>query len=258
MNAEDILDRLPFELAARLESDPFFTDIPIVVAVKGNVAAELQRKEAITKEKNGKWGICVIVLQVVGNDPYPGLPGGPLDLRPAFQVIENVELNSDEESGTGKSARKVARHIISNLKISGFRGIVQGLTCDTPAIEPVDLTEVGKSVVCEQVNFKCQEFSDEKFLYCLPPVAADIGIDGQGNRLFSLATNTPGAEIWYTTDDSFPYPGTKDDGFADSTSQKYTDPIPVASGQTITIRAIAHQNNYIDSSIERFDIINPN
>src|SRR5579859_5977585 len=122
MNVTDILDRLPFELAARLESDPFFVDIPVVVAVKGNVAQEFQRKQAVIEEKSGKRGVCVVVLQIVADDIYEGLAAGPMKLKPAFQVIENVEMNNDD-SGTGKSARKVARHIIKNIKLAGFRGI---------------------------------------------------------------------------------------------------------------------------------------
>lgn len=246
MNVIDILDRLPFELAARLESDPFFVDIPVVVAVKGNVAQEYQRKQAVIAGKGNKTGVAVIVLQIVANDMYPGLPGGPMKLKPAFQVIENVELNVGE-GGTGKSARKVARQIIKNMKIAGFRGIIQALTCDTPAIEPVDVKELGDGTVSEQVNFVCQEFSDEQFLYCLPPRFVEVS----ANQV-ALTSSTPGAQIWYTTDDSFPYPG---DGtkFAESKSQLY------AVGQLFTIqpdtklvvRAVAHLPGYIDSSIER-------
>ena len=56
MKLDDILDCLPFELAARLVSDPFFVDIPIIVAVKGNVAREYQRAQAVITEKSGRRG----------------------------------------------------------------------------------------------------------------------------------------------------------------------------------------------------------
>jgi len=255
MNVTDILDRLPFELAARLESDPFFQDIPVIIAVKGNVAREFQRKQAVITSKSGKSGVCVIVLQIIADDIYEGLPAGPMKLKPAFQVIENVELNN-RASGTGKSARKVARHIIKNIKLAGFRGIVQAMKCDKPAIEPVDIKELGESCVSEQVNFTCQEFSDEQFQYCLPPVASQV----PGQLQVALASNTAGAQIWFTTDDSFPYPGDQQ-VFPGSTSQQYQGPIAAQLNTPIILRACTYLNkftgnatDYIASSVERFTV----
>lgn len=250
MKTTDILDRLPFELAARLESDPFFADIPVAVAVKGNVAQEFQRKQAVISEKSGKRGVCVIVLQIIANDIYKGTPGGPMKLKPAFQIIENVELNNDD-SGTKKSVRKVARHIIDNIKLAGFRGLVQAMQCDDPAIEPVDLKDdLGDGVVSEQVNFTCQEFSDEPLQFCLPPICTQVA----GELQVALASATDGAQVWFTTDDSFPYPGDKT-AFPASTSQQFTAPIPVALNTPITIRACAYLAGRIASSVERFTVV---
>ena len=249
MKVTDILDRLPFELAARLESDPFFADIPVVVAVKGNLSQEYLQQQSVITEKSGKRGACVIVLQIAADDIYEGLPGGPMKLKPAFQVVENVELNNDDD-GTKKSARKIARHIIKNVKLAGFRGLVQALKCAKPAIEPVDLKDMGEQFVAEQVNFECQEFSDEPFNYCLPPV---LTAGPAGNQV-SLASNTPGADLWYTTDDSFPYPGDKT-RFPGSTSQLYAAPLTVVPGQPVVIRACAFLTGYIASSVERFTVI---
>jgi hypothetical protein len=246
MNVIDILDRLPFELAARLESDLFFCDIPIVVTVKGNVAREYERLQAVITEKTGRHGVAVFVLQIIADDIYEGLAAGPMKLSPAFQVIEHVESNVGD-NGTKKSCRKVARQIIKNMKLAGFRGIVQGLRCAKPAIEPANVKELNDACVAEQVNFECQEFSDEQFLYCLPPVCAPV----PGGPQVTLASATPGAAIWFTTDDSFPFPGTADDGYACSTAQLYTGPITI-NPASFVIRACAYQAGYIASSIERF------
>jgi hypothetical protein len=246
MNVEDILDCLPFELGARLDSDPFFDDIPVIVAVKGNVAKEYARLRAVIEEASGHRGVAVIVQQIIADDIYVGLAAGPMKLFPSFQVLENVELNNDD-SGTKKSCRKVARHIIKNMKLAGFRGLVQGMKCASPAIHPADIKDLADAIVAEQVNFECQEFSDEQFLYCLPPVCTPVANQPQ----VALATATPGAAIWFTTDDSYPYPGTKDDGFECSTSQLYTGPITVDPTQWV-IRACAFLPGYIDSSLERF------
>jgi hypothetical protein len=249
MNVTDILDRLPFELAARLESDPFFCDIPIVVTVKGNVASEYERLQAVIAEKSGKHGVAVFVLQIIADDIYQGIPNGPMKLSPALQVIEHVEANVSE-NGTKKSCRKVARHIIKNMKLAGFRGIVQGFKCAQPAIVPADIKELNDACVAEQVNFECQEFSDEQFQYCQPPLCSQV----PGQLQVALATGTAGASIWFTTDDSFPYPGDAS-LFPGSTSQLYSAPINGVLNTPQTIRACAYLPPYIASSIERFTVI---
>lgn len=256
MNFNQILDRLPFELASRLQSDPFFSNIPVVVAVKGNVAQEFQRQQAVITEKSGQRGVAVIVLQIVADDIYPGIPGAPMKLKPAFQVIENVEMNNDA-NGTGKSARMVARQIIKNIKISGLRGIVQGLKCAMPAIEPVDIKDLGDACVSEQVNFECQEFSNEQFLYCSPPTIAEAA-----GYTVALSCVTAGAQVWYTTDGSFPFPGPANK-FTGSTAQLYTAPLAVGLNVPLTIRACAYLNaytggtttDYIASSVEQFQVL---
>ena len=102
IRAIDVIDLLPGELAARLQCDPFFADIPVIVVESGNVATELARKQAVITEKSGKRGVAVIVLQCLADDTDANVNFGPMILRPAFQVVEQVELNNDP-NGTGKS-----------------------------------------------------------------------------------------------------------------------------------------------------------
>ena len=246
---DQILDRLPYELAARLASDPFFCDIPIVVADKGNVAREYEQKQAVIQEKSGKRGAAVFVLQLLGDDIYKGLPGGPLKLKPSIQVIENRELNEDE-SGTHKSVRKICRHIIKNLKVLNIEGVVQGLTCDDPAFEPVPLgEEFGDETLSYRVNFTCQEFSGEQISYCAVPTCSQV----PSTLTVALATATPGAQIWYTTDDTFPYPG-DDQAFPGSTAQQYTAPIAAQLNTPIIIRACTYLAGSVASSIVRWTV----
>ncbi|MDR3427853.1 chitobiase/beta-hexosaminidase C-terminal domain-containing protein [Silvimonas sp.] len=253
MKTDDILDRLPYELADRLQSDPFFQDIPVIVVEKGDVAHEYQQAQGAITETSGKRGVAVLVLQIVANDIYQGVPAGPMKLFPAFQVIEVPELNHDD-NGTHKSARKVARHIITNVKLAGFRGFVQAMKPATPAIEPVDLSkDFTVPVISYQVNFECQEFSDEQIEYCLPPILSNV----PGQLQVTLTTATPGAQIWYTTDDTFPFPG-DNTLFPGSTAQQYTVPIAMQLNVPVTIRACAYLNkftgsptDYVASSVER-------
>jgi hypothetical protein len=241
-NALDVIDRLPFELQARLESDPFFADIPVVVADKGNVKAELERMQAAITEKSGRRGIAVIVLQVVGDDDYPNVTFGPLKLRPAFQVIEHTEWNNDER-GTKKSARRVCRRIHQIVKPLALYGIVTQFQADQPAIEPVNLTEVSELLVGMQVNFITHEFDVEQLSQVATP-----GFSPGGGQTVAMSCVTPDAAIWYSSDDSFPAPGRPG-------STLYTVPVAIPeAGFTLRAAAYKAETGWIASEVIRATI----
>jgi len=239
IGALDVIDRLPFELQARLEADEYFGDIPVVVAEEGNVAQELARKQAVITEKSGKRGVAVVVLQVLADDPYPNVAFGSLALRPAFQVVENVELNRDA-NGTGKSARQVARRIRDVIKPLRLAGLTTEFAPDRPCIEPVEIAgELGGVVKAYQVNFITYEADSEAVEMVSEPQF------GQEGGAFTLSCATAGAEIWYSTDDSYPAPGRPG-------SAKYEGPVSV-SGE-LTVRAAAFKAGLIGSSVARATI----
>lgn len=235
----DIIDRLPQELAARLESDPFFADIPVVVAEDGDVRAEMERKQAAIAAKSGRRGVAVIVLPLVGNDDYPNVAFGPMTLRPAFQVVEVVELNRDAQ-GTGKSARRVARRIRDVIKPLVLCGMTTEFTPDNPCIEPVKLSEEMGKVQAFQVNFLCYEADTEPVEQVGRPGFA--AVPGAVPAV-SLASTTEGAEIWYSIDES--YPGPNRPG-----SALYSEPIPIPAAG-LTVRAVARKAGLIDSQVSR-------
>ena len=252
MNADEIIDRLPRELAARLESDPFFNDIPVVVADAGNVKVEMERKQAVAMEKSGKRGAAVIVLQLSANDANPSLAFGPMKLFPGFQVIEDVEMNNDED-GTKKSHRRIARKIRDIIKPAQFIGFIQDMRAGTPCIAPVDLSEIASALKGSQVNFECLEVStQQQTLVELPAIGQVPGNPPQ----FTLTCATPGADIWYTLDDSYPWPGTKDDGFAASKSVKYCGPVALPAAASI-LRACAYvfAEGYVASGVIRSTLV---
>lgn len=261
MNNIDIIDRLPTELGNCLVTNCFFDDIPVVVAEKGNVAAEYARAQSVITEASGKRGIAVIVLQVVADDVSNSLQFGPMRLKPAFQVIESVELNNDD-SGTTKSARKVARKIRDIIKTLNLIGLVQDMRTGIPCIEPVDLSkQFGDGVVAYQVNFECLEIGLQQITAIQLP---QISI-GTNPPQFVLSCATPGAEIWYTLDDTFPFNGDATDypnGNGEgkpSTAQLYAIGTPVnipPGGCTIRVRAYLDGDNYIASGINRAFLTN--
>lgn len=249
MKAIDIIDKLPGEFAARLQCDPFFADIVVVVAEKGNVALEFARQQAVIAERNGKNGVAVVVLQLSADDFSPNLSFGPMTLRPAFQVVENVELNNGD-AGTGKSARKVARKIRDVIKGFNVMGHVQDMRAGKPCIEPVDLKDMGDGVVGYQVNFECLEVSHEDLRQVQMP-AFVAGNDPQ-SPTFELTCGTPGADIWYTTDDSFPFPGDAS-AYPGSTATLYS--AAVSFSGSVLVRAAAYLDGQIASGIARATLV---
>ncbi|MDB6108331.1 MAG: hypothetical protein JWR69_81 [Pedosphaera sp.] len=239
----DVMDLLPGELAARLEADAFFADIPVTVVEKGNLKAEMARREALNIAKvDGKRGAAVLVLQIVADDDYPNLTGGPLTLKPAFHVIENVEMNNDER-GTKKSARRIARRIINVLKNFGMHGLVKPLSADKPAIEPFSPDDLGKNMVGYQVNMKCLEGAQETINVVQPPV---IAAAATATPQFTLTCPTPNAVIYYTLDDS--YPSANNDQ-----ALPYTDPVDIPAAG-VTVRACAYFPDWIASWVIRAEI----
>jgi hypothetical protein len=235
----DIIERLPGELAARLEADEYFADIPVIVADEGNVRAMVEKKQGALTSKTGKSGVAVIVLQILGDDDYANLAFGPMTLRPAFQVVEQREMNIGP-SGTGKSARQVARRIRDVIKCCQLEGLVTDMQADRPCIEPVNLaSEQGKNIVSFQVNFACKEIPSEVLSQVQLPVIAQYG----GGAQFQITCATAGADLWWTQDDSYPQPN-------NSAAKVYTSPIDIPNGGLV-VRACAFKAGMLASIVIR-------
>jgi hypothetical protein len=224
----DVIDRLPFELASRLESDPFFLDIPIVIYEEGNIATEMAKKQALITTKSGHRGAAVIIPQLVLSDPYHDLQFGPCLLRPAFQAIEIPELNRDP-NGTGKSARRIGRRIHSNIKIFGIQGLVKTFIPDEPFMVPLRLSDdVAKTTRGYELNYHCLEDDGEQLSMCQRVTFFPLG-----ETQIELLSTTVDAEIYYTLDDSYP-------SKANPNAHLYNGPIDIPDAPDIICRACAY------------------
>lgn len=225
MTSSELIDRLPFELQARLEADDYFQDVAVVVMEQGNVLREMARKQAAMTAKGGKRGVAVIVLQTIAEDQSSGNPFHPMTLFPSFQVVELVELNRDPQ-GTGKTARAVARRVRDVIRSCALRGLITDIYSDTPCIVPVppEKDQVEK-LVLYQVNFKCSESNTSLPAQCDDPVPVV-----SGDQL-TLTCPTADAAIYYSLDLSYPAPGR--DG-----AQLYSGPVTLT--ESGVLRAAAY------------------
>ena len=218
----DIIDRLPGELAAALEGDEYFDDIPVIVAEEGNVAQQMARKQAILTAKGGKRGAGVIILPTLADDTKPNVRFGPMTLYPTFQVIESLELNRDAR-GTGKSARKIARRIRDVIKQYVIQGVITDLRPEVPCIVPLDVSrDIGDQVKSCLVQFVCLECPSESTAFVAMPVGSLVG--GQ----VAITCGTAGAVVWVTVDGSSPLPGK---------GQVYAGPVAGVAGGVVRARA---------------------
>lgn len=236
----DVIERLPFELQARLEADDYFSDIVVVVAEEGNVQAMVAAKQAVMTSKGGKTGAAVIVLQVVADDDLPEVAFGPMTLRPAFQVVENLELNRGT-TGTGKSARRIARRLRDLVKPLALVGLTTEFVPGKPCIYPVALSkELGALVKAYQVDFHTWEADDEGVSMCERPEFSETEEDAPE---FQIACATAGAAIWFTTDDSYPRP-------SNPAARVYSSPVAIPDGG-VTVRACAYLAGFVASQVAR-------
>ena len=240
ITAEQLFDRVAAELGSWVQCDPFLADIPVVVAEKGNVLAEVNRMQAAITVKGGKRGIAIIVLPLLADDAYDEVGFGPMKLFASLQVIENVELNNDA-NGTGKSCRMIARYLVKIIKPLSLGGLTTDFVCQKPAIDAgiIKLAN-GSELQSRLVNFYTYEADTEPMQQ-----VASIAFAQAGNQV-ALSCATAGAQIWFTTDQTFPAPPS---AVAGSTAQLYAGPIAVPAGG-MTIRAMGIMGGMISSQVE--------
>lgn len=240
IETKDIIDRLPFELKARAEADPFCSDIPVTIFEEGMVRAGMDRLQAAVTTKAGKRGVAIIIPQLVADDDFPNLQFGPMTLFPSFLVVEVPELNRDP-SGTGKSARKVARWLRDLFKGFGMEGMIKDFRAMKPCIHPVPLMkELGDKVKCYQVDFRCLEVSTESLSTVQLPVISQVG----STAFVQIVSGTEGADVFYTLDDSYP-------SAANTEAKLYADPIEVPESGELLVRACAYKTGMVASWVTR-------
>lgn len=235
---EQIIDLLPEELQHRLEADDYFCDIPVIAADEGNVEATVKAKQALQSAKGGKIGAAVIVLQMVADDNQPNLLLGPMSLRPAFQVIEQRELNRGA-NGTKKPARQIARRIRDVIKTFVMADLITTMRPGQPCIFGVNNHPYGENVLLYQVEFECLENVGTPEKQVQLPVIANV----PETLNFSITSTTVGATIFYTTDDSYPWSG-------NPKALIYADPQPVPV-EGLTVRACAYAPGMLASVLTR-------
>lgn len=230
MTSDDPFQALQLEIHARLDCDAYFDDLPIHVilprasdAETAAQASRVQKAATGTLEKAGKYG-CAIFIESPDANSKDETIGPRLVTVPQITVIEKPEINLLDH-GTGKSAERVALYIAQLL----FQQFIGRLTAD------VTMGTFGKAKINTPKEPESPRLVTITFeLDVQPTPLARCGqctITAAALQV-TLACATSGAEIYYTTDGSYPYAGNTE-------ATLYAAPFTVETGTTV--RAVAHK-----------------
>lgn len=180
---------------------------------------DLQKALACLELTNGKGGIAVVVMMTEAEAPENDSPGPQLEAVLTIRVLENPMFN-EGVTGTHISGEACALNILSALHY--FNNGNAAVLADRRPIRFIDLEE---APVAYDVILR-QRLAMPRQLRAAPP---SISV---ADGMATLASETPGAEVWYTLDGSTPSASNTEAAFI------YSEPFAVDPGQTIRARAV--------------------
>lgn len=190
------INQLQTDLHARIASDPYFSDIIVVLNDEGVSAADLENTFKFVTEKAGKKGAAVVVDEIIRDVPNPD-PMGPqfrLTLPVGIYVHPTINFGT---GGTNKRIEDITDELMSLVhgwKLHNYVGQVRAAeTAVTPVLTAGEM--------------KVREIQFQTLLNFAKPVrVATPVITGNGSAC-SIYCNTAGAVIYYTLDGSAPWSG---------------------------------------------------
>ncbi len=183
----------------------------------------------------GRSGCGILVEMPSFKVLHPNLGGPPGFLVASAVVVEEPNLNMTPETGTLLSAEEVSKFILDSTHqwVVGSVGI---LTAERNAIEP---TEEFDGLVAYRVNLSMQAPQCKRKRVA----GTDITLMGQNVTLTSI---TDGADIYFTTDGSFPGP-------SNAAAIKYSEPFDFA-GRILLTAAYKPGAGMLRSNVESYEV----
>jgi hypothetical protein len=233
MNAEDILDQIEQDIAARLRGDTWFSQarqlpdqtwvsIPVITEQLGDLDTEVGKAVFQTSP-----GICLVVQALEWDMMYKNVPGPYVPIEPIevnLLGVENVQFNRGSISvpsptGTLKTIKATLLRAQSLLNGWTPPSLTRALVCGKASLLQRD-----KGIV----QYNCGvTAAGGVFTALVQKVATPIVTIANGRA--SIACATIGACVCYTTDKSQPSP--------QRVSNIYTAPFPITGGSTLTVNA---------------------
>lgn len=239
--SDTTLVMLQEDIVERLKSDTELEGVAVLSERKADLEHEVAICLGIDTGSDGKAGAMIVVQQPVATDEMPNVTFGALNLEFTILVMEEPRINQDPVNGTGKSALEIARRVARILKHyrPGMLGRI--FVPGSPFISPAEtmVQDAGGSwhaPVAYAVRVSTAE-ADATINTKVGPVVLDPA-GGVVPQTVALASNTVGADIYYTLDGAYP---------SAKTGLLYSAPISVTGA--CTLRAAAYLDGSIPSDV---------
>jgi len=185
------LEQLQSDIVGIISGSPFFATITVIREDSGVTESDAQLATQATAVKGGKVGAAVIIFQSEEEPLHEDAPGPEDKVTTLIRVLEVPEVNRSAQ-GTGITARRMATKIRRLLHLISVGPIA--LRAGRAHRYNDGEGTIGFDIVIQNV------------LNLQPEARVMNPQIGPGNPL-QIACNTPGAQIYYTTDGSFPAQG---------------------------------------------------
>ena len=184
-------------MADWLANDPYFVDIPILTEFSKDIASDLNQALSVgLTGGTGKAGICLVIVTPLAQASFADQPGPYFDhIKMVARVIENVAINQNPASGTGKRALDVAEYIHAVMR--DFSSPIQNtnIVHDQPAIV------LGNDP--DNVAYDCLFVAHGGLSYA-PGKVSDLVATVNANVITNLHFTPAGANCYFTRDGSLP------------------------------------------------------
>jgi hypothetical protein len=210
----DLLDRIEADIYGILSAAPDLALAKILRADAGLTEADVaQALVTLTGEEKNGLGIVILPAEVVSAEK--NLPGLPLRIMASIQVIEAVLINRGA-TGTGIKSSAAALGVFAALHQQRIGN--RALYGDGNPVEAVPARE---GYVSHMVTLYSENNADNGAGRVRD---LEFSLDGNGDLL--ITTATAGADIYFTTDGSFPGP-------SNGAATLCAGPLAIADGMTI-------------------------
>lgn len=194
------LASLQADLAAKLNAEPFFAPINVQLERNELYASEIALATVWQTPRGGRMGVGVIVAMPEINVEDPDSPGPELVCRQTLTVLEEPNINQNPATGTGIFAEDIGIYLIALLHQFA---LAQNITLYARGNV---LTPNRKSAGVRGVDCRFEYRFTPAALNKTATVPISFADPNQDTFVVTMSCATPGAQIYYTTDGSFPGP----------------------------------------------------
>lgn len=195
---------------------------------------EINFRTIVETKRAGKCGAGVLVCQPLATNPRPGVTGPVLGWTFPVIVIEQADINMHPQVGTLLSAEEIAQFVLDAVHLHA--DVRYGTLAAAANAIAEEKEFVFDGCIGYRLNFNLTAGKTTQTAR-LGPVTISVATGA------CTLTGPTGAQVWYTTDGS--YPGR--DVAGNAASHLYSGAFAVSSGDKV--RAAAYMDGYNQGAV---------